>query len=90
MIVTFQTGVLYEVRLAYLTAQVGEKDRYFSTSEQLIAYLKERADVRFNIFPHRLGEELSRDPHPQEAYGPHSAMYFVAKRCFTTPAKVES
>lgn len=69
MILTYQQRVLHEVKLAFLTAQTGEKDRYFSTSEQLTAYLKNRPDIRFHIYATTVGSELSHDPEPEGAYG---------------------
>jgi hypothetical protein len=59
-----------EIRLAFLHP-VGTdqgKHRYFSTSEQLIAYLKDRPNQLFELEPTVIGQTLSASP--ADTYGP--------------------
>ncbi len=87
MILTYQQHVLYEVKLALLIAQIGEKDRYFSTSEQLTTYLKNRPDTKFQIHVTTLGAELSHDPKPEGAYGGVFGDVFCGEEVFYDSVK---
>jgi hypothetical protein len=75
MIIKGHKSLFHEVTLAFLTPiDTDDLPRYFSTSEQLTAYLKNRPQMRFSLKSSRLGVTLSDDNADNDnqfyAYGP--------------------
>lgn len=64
-----ETGLI-EVILAKLKPEGhgAGRERYFSTSEQLLEYVRRHPDMRFHIGAEKLGANLSKDPS-DVAYG---------------------
>ncbi|ESS72234.1 hypothetical protein MGMO_65c00050 [Methyloglobulus morosus KoM1] len=75
MILNYIPNDLYEVRLAFLvpldSSNEENKPRYFSTSDQLISYLKKRPNQKYSLTEHPNGRgEILSLTSVFSAYGP--------------------